>query len=209
MGSLPSINANRDDWVSWKLNTSGKFTTISAYKIFQRNAPNVEWSSLLMGPGKIPRHLFILWLAIRERLPMRDKQWIGQGEDKCVLCDEDEVENHNHMFFMCDFSRKCMTILCSEVKFYWPYTDWKRGIRWAARKWRGKHLVNCSYRILLATLIYMIWRERNSRIFEQKKQTPEVVARRVLNLVKDKLISMNLEDSLQSRAVRRLWHIAW
>ena len=103
MESVPSTHPGRNDWISWKLTKFGKFTTASAYKVFRVDKPKVVWASLLMGPGKIPRNLFILWLAIRERLPMREKVWIGHGETKCVLCDENKIENHNYMFLIAHF----------------------------------------------------------------------------------------------------------
>lgn len=207
--SLPPIHANRDDWITWKLTQSGKFTTSSALTIFRNDSPKVAWSSLFKGPGKIPSHQFILWLAIRERLPMREKPWIGNGETSCVLCNSNSIEDHNHMFFACSFSGRCIEILHERVKFKWQHTYWDRGIMWAAKRWRGKHLINMAYRILLSTLIYMVWQERNTRIFEQKESTPEVVAARILNTVRDRLLTMDLDDSIQCRAVKRLWHIAW
>ena len=140
---------------------------------------------------------------------MREKVWIGHGETKCVLCNENKIESLNHMFFDCTFSRKCVTRLYGEVKFIWPRMTWGRRVLRVAKRWRGKHLVNCSYRILLAILVYSLWRERNSRICESTHKTPEEVAARVLNIVKDKLLTMQLDDSIQSRAVKRLWHIAW
>ncbi|KAL0423595.1 UNVERIFIED_CONTAM: hypothetical protein Sradi_0894300 [Sesamum radiatum] len=43
------------------------------------------------------------------------------------------------------------------------WEDWIVGINWAARRWRGKHIVNASYRYLLASLTYHAWQERNHR----------------------------------------------
>ncbi|KAL2240863.1 UNVERIFIED_CONTAM: hypothetical protein Sindi_0727500, partial [Sesamum indicum] len=39
--------------------------------------PKVDWTSLLSGPLKIPRHMFILWLAILEKLATTDKPWLS------------------------------------------------------------------------------------------------------------------------------------
>ncbi|KAL0439676.1 UNVERIFIED_CONTAM: hypothetical protein Slati_2450600 [Sesamum latifolium] len=44
------------------------FSSATAYDVFHPPGPKVEWSSLLVGSLKIPRHWFILWLAILGRL---------------------------------------------------------------------------------------------------------------------------------------------
>ncbi|KAK4392794.1 hypothetical protein Sango_2057200 [Sesamum angolense] len=46
-----------------------------------------------------------------------------------------------------------------EVRFSWPYRDWIVGINWETGRWRGKHIVNASYRCLLASLTYHVWQE--------------------------------------------------
>ncbi|KAL0420554.1 UNVERIFIED_CONTAM: hypothetical protein Slati_3078300 [Sesamum latifolium] len=63
--SLPIIYGGQDRIV-WTA-PGGTFSPASAYAIFHPPGPTVGWSSLLLGTFKIPRHRFILWLAILER----------------------------------------------------------------------------------------------------------------------------------------------
>ncbi|KAL2240799.1 UNVERIFIED_CONTAM: hypothetical protein Sindi_0721100 [Sesamum indicum] len=43
-------------------------------------------------------HMFILWLAILEKLATTDKPWLSHL-GHCVLCNDDMVESHDHLFF--------------------------------------------------------------------------------------------------------------
>ncbi|PWA58458.1 hypothetical protein CTI12_AA400660 [Artemisia annua] len=55
----------------------------------------------------IPRHAFILWLAILGRLSTQDRlaKWYPGRMDKCALC-EDCLDSHEHMCFKCPYDRK-------------------------------------------------------------------------------------------------------
>ncbi|KAK4384385.1 hypothetical protein Sango_3066000 [Sesamum angolense] len=68
---FPPISEGQDI-ISWKSN-DGSFNTSTAYDLFRLPGPKVVWSSLLLGPFKIPKNCFILWLAIMGRLSTLDK----------------------------------------------------------------------------------------------------------------------------------------
>ncbi|KAL2235680.1 UNVERIFIED_CONTAM: hypothetical protein Sindi_1300200 [Sesamum indicum] len=168
---LPQIHGG-DDRINWRF-SEGRPTTQSLYRLFCPSGPKVGWSSLLSGSLKIPRHNFILWLAIQEKLPTTDKPWMTHLGG-CILCDEDAAETHTHMFFRCRYSRRCLAAIRHHIQFAWPNREWTRDVEWASRKWRGKHIVNVAYRALLGACIYHIWRETNLRRFEHTHQ-PEAV----------------------------------
>ncbi|KAK4380831.1 Retrovirus-related Pol polyprotein from type-2 retrotransposable element R2DM [Sesamum angolense] len=63
-----------------------------------------------------------------------------------------------------------------KIPLPWPYRDWQHGVQWASSRWRGKHVVNAAYRSLLASLVYHIWQERNSRRFQQHSRPPSIWA---------------------------------
>ncbi|KAK4391994.1 hypothetical protein Sango_1977200 [Sesamum angolense] len=62
-----------------------------------------------------------------------------------------------------------------EVRFSWLYRDWIVGINWAARRWRGKHIVNTSYQCLLASLTYHVWQEQNHQRFQGIERTAAIL----------------------------------
>ncbi|KAL0462809.1 UNVERIFIED_CONTAM: hypothetical protein Slati_0168500 [Sesamum latifolium] len=74
---LPQIG--QTDVVHW--NSSIGFTTAEAYRLFNPSGPKVSWFSLLLGPYRIARNNFVLWLAILGRLATLDRPW-WQGTDR-------------------------------------------------------------------------------------------------------------------------------
>ncbi|KAL2248396.1 UNVERIFIED_CONTAM: hypothetical protein Sindi_2691900 [Sesamum indicum] len=154
--ALPIIHGEIDR-IIWQFETR-RPTIASLYKLLDPPGPKVGWSSLLSGSLKIPRHNFILWLAILGKLSTADKPWLSYL-GAYILCDEGAMETHNYLFFRCRYARRCLTMIRWIVQFEWPNREWSRDVEWAARKWRGKHIINLAYRALLAACIYHIWRE--------------------------------------------------
>ncbi|KAL2223883.1 UNVERIFIED_CONTAM: hypothetical protein Sindi_2942600 [Sesamum indicum] len=188
---LPPIHGEADI-IIWRVEPSTKALT----RLFDPPGTKVDWASLLLGSCKIPRHLFILWMAILGKLPTTDKPWLSHLGD-CVLCDG-AMENHTHLFFQCRYSRRCLSEIRKLVRFPWPNRDWANDIDWAARKWRGKHIVNFAYRALLASCVYHIWRERNLRRFEHQQRTATTLASLIVNDVKQMILSINLAYSVST-----------
>ncbi|KAL2224004.1 UNVERIFIED_CONTAM: hypothetical protein Sindi_3039800 [Sesamum indicum] len=204
--TLPQIHGGNDR-IKWRF-LEGRPSTQSLYRLFCPPGPKVGWSSLLSGTLKISRHNFILWLAIQEKLPTTDKPWMTHLGG-CILCDEGTAETHTHMFFRCRFSRGCLAAIRQHIRFAWPNREWTRDVEWASRKWRGKHIVNVAYRALLGACIYHLWRERNLRRFEQTRRSEGVLATCIIEDVKQRIISINLANSISTCALYRLWCIPW
>ncbi|KAL2248173.1 UNVERIFIED_CONTAM: hypothetical protein Sindi_2669600 [Sesamum indicum] len=118
--------------------------------------PKVGWSSLLLGPFKIPRHTFVRWLAILGKLSTMDRPWLSHLDSSCVLFTDGAAENHNHLFFHCSYSRSCLQVIRLTLRFPWPNRPWPTDLLWAASRWKGKHMIYASYRALLGSLIYHI-----------------------------------------------------
>ncbi|KAL2237698.1 UNVERIFIED_CONTAM: hypothetical protein Sindi_0961500, partial [Sesamum indicum] len=73
--NLPIIFGG-EDRVLWRFD-GGQPTTQALYRLFDPPEPKVGWSLLLSCSLKIPRHSFILWLAILGKLPTTDKPWLS------------------------------------------------------------------------------------------------------------------------------------
>ncbi|KAL0415817.1 UNVERIFIED_CONTAM: hypothetical protein Slati_3413600 [Sesamum latifolium] len=206
MTQLPTIYPGNDT-ILWN-NAFGEFSLKDAFSLFIPVAPKVSWSIRFSGKFKTQRHNFILWLAILERFSTMDKPWI-RSPGVCVLCNGQDIETHSDLFFRCSYLSRCLHILKRRVKFHWPHFDWSRGILWASSKWRSKHLIHMSFRTLLAALVYFIWAERNSRRFKGTARSEEAIAKIVLEHIRLRIISVNLDPSLQRHILFRIWHIAW
>ncbi|KAL2252927.1 UNVERIFIED_CONTAM: hypothetical protein Sindi_0087400 [Sesamum indicum] len=196
-----------EDRIIWRFE-NGRPTTQAIYQLFDPPGPKVGWSPLLSGSLKIARHIFILWLAIQGKLATTDKQWLAHL-GPCILCNEGMTETHAHLFFQCRFSRRCLTEIRRTIRFLWPNREWKDDITWASRRWRGKHIINMSYRALLASCVYHIWKERNLRRFDHTERTPTTIALLIIEDIRQRIHSITLTRSVSTRALYRLWRIPW
>lgn len=79
------------DQVSWKLESSGQFSTGSLYREIFRAAPSIDLSGIWK--AKIPAKIKIfLWQMARNRIPSGDqvRKRHGPGDGKCPWCGMDE-----------------------------------------------------------------------------------------------------------------------
>ncbi|KAL2251903.1 UNVERIFIED_CONTAM: putative mitochondrial protein [Sesamum indicum] len=192
---LPRIHGGTDR-IIWK-GSSGKPTTQEFYRAMIPARPKVGWISLLSGSLKIPRHLFILWLAILEKLATTDKPWLSHLGCCFSTCfsTADLVEDASLVFgALYDFSG--LIGIGSEML---------NGVQ----ERRGKHIINISYRCLLGSCVYHIWRERNLRRFEHEESPPSVVANLIVEDVRQRILSIKLPSSISICALYRLWRIPW
>ncbi|KAK4382098.1 hypothetical protein Sango_2905500 [Sesamum angolense] len=68
---LPPLHSSVADCISWR-SSSGKFTFLAAVFSYSADNTRVSWYVLLKGNFKIPRHGFILWMAILEKLSIME-----------------------------------------------------------------------------------------------------------------------------------------
>ncbi|KAL0282723.1 UNVERIFIED_CONTAM: hypothetical protein Sangu_2935000 [Sesamum angustifolium] len=144
-----------------------------------------------------------------EKLSTMDKPWVPGAENGCVLCGGLFGETHDHLFFKCWYSKRCLTILKSKIKFQWPYLEWQRGLIWVSKRWRGTHLINAAFRATLAALVYHLWAERNNRKFSATSASVEYITSRVLEDVRMRILAAECPPSLQPQNLYRIWRLAW
>ncbi|KAL0295648.1 UNVERIFIED_CONTAM: putative ribonuclease H protein [Sesamum calycinum] len=204
---LPPLHSSAADSISWR-SSSGKFTVSAAVSLLQPTTPRVLWYVLLQGTFKIPRHGFILWMAILEKLSTMDKPWVPRAENGCVLCGGLFDETHDHLFFKCSYSKRCLSILRRKIRFQWPFLEWQTGLIWASKRWRGTHLINAAFRATLAALVYHLWAERNNRKFAATSASAEYITSRVLDDIRMRILAADCPPSLQSTNLYRIWHLA-
>ncbi|KAK4383920.1 hypothetical protein Sango_3108200 [Sesamum angolense] len=71
----------------------------------------------------------------------------------------------------------------------------------------GRHIVQAAYRALLAAIVYHIWQERNQRVFRHITRPSSTIARNAIDAIRQKILSIELLDSVSSRGLYRLWRI--
>nr|GEW90938.1 hypothetical protein [Tanacetum cinerariifolium] len=104
--SPPYITEGRNDKVVWK-SYNGRFLDFSVSNVWEsirRHGTLVSWSNLVWFSQCIPRHSFVLWLAMHGKLKTQDNMLHGDRNDRLLytLCGK-IVDSHDHLFFDCNF----------------------------------------------------------------------------------------------------------
>ncbi|GKF47713.1 reverse transcriptase zinc-binding domain-containing protein, partial [Tanacetum coccineum] len=81
-----------------------KFSMNTANTDMNIQYPVVSWWKLIWFSQCIPKHSFIVWLAIQDRLTTQDKfrRWGDYAVNRCCLCCQDS-EDIKHLLFQCPF----------------------------------------------------------------------------------------------------------
>lgn len=104
---IPNLNPKKNDEVKWVRNQNYivNFSISRVWKDMCDQGEKVEWSKVVWFSNMIPRHAFILWLLIHEKLPTQDMiiKWYPNKSMTCSLCGEVN-DSHEHLFFKCKYS---------------------------------------------------------------------------------------------------------
>ncbi|GAB2291197.1 hypothetical protein Dimus_038146 [Dionaea muscipula] len=116
---------------------------------------------------------------MHDRLRTRDRlARMGITTDVgCVLCDHG-FETRDHLFLYCNFASEVRDRLMNRLGLQWVGSSWEDWWRWALKVSVGGTDIARSRRALPATLVYLIWQERNYRIFRHLENSPTSVSMR-------------------------------
>ena len=134
-----------------------------------RRTPSITLSGSQHTP---PHHAFILWIALMNKLYTMDillshqiinsSTWILYGL---------HTKTHEHILFQCIYPAKVWGDLSAKTLFPWPLTPWQSLLQWAASTFRKKDFTHTLPRLVLSTVVYYLWYERNNRIFKHIYRT--------------------------------------
>ncbi|KAK1325788.1 hypothetical protein QJS10_CPA01g01583 [Acorus calamus] len=165
------VGGTHADIPIWMGSKSGTLNAKAAWNFLRTPKPQVPWKGWAWDPGQIPRHSYTTWLALLHKLPTLQKlqnRGITQSTT-CTLCSRD-TEDVDHLFFRCGYS-----------SFIWLSLLAKMGLpRNASRTLLGwveildqLHLQPAMLKVvkvIFATTIGLIWKERCSRIFRSQSR---------------------------------------
>uniref|UniRef100_A0A803Q484 Reverse transcriptase zinc-binding domain-containing protein n=1 Tax=Cannabis sativa TaxID=3483 RepID=A0A803Q484_CANSA len=83
-----------------------KYKIQQGYNLLFAEYDKLPWSNLIWDRLIVPKHRFILWLVLWDRLNTRERlsKFMTTMDAKCVFCSKEE-ETIAHLFFECDYSR--------------------------------------------------------------------------------------------------------
>ncbi|GFY91271.1 hypothetical protein Acr_07g0014670 [Actinidia rufa] len=172
-GSLENAVQRLNQWAP-----NGEFQSKLAYEFFRPKGATVTWPKLVWHNSITPKHSFILWLGLKDRLLTRDKLRDFIEDQSCPLCSF-EAESIDHLFFYCQVGNQIWTEIKSWLGISRAMTTLKSAVKWMIKEARGTGLPAKIKKISLACTIYHIWVARNKRIFEGKTDHTKAIIRRI------------------------------
>ncbi|XP_071739562.1 uncharacterized protein [Rutidosis leptorrhynchoides] len=161
-----------NDVVKWRM-IDGKVAEFSVNVVWHTIRPHADqvlWVNLVWFSQCVPRHAFMVWLLMGERLKTQDKLKIWERKFNsnssitCSLCKQQE-DSHTHLFFSCSYSAR----ICRKGAQIVGMPNW--GLDWKAITdvlipLASRNLARIIVtKIVFGAMVYYIWQERNSRLF--------------------------------------------
>jgi len=137
--------------------------TAQSYDFLHFKCDPVPWAKLVWESWSIPRYNFILWPAVLGKLRTRDRLQFLQINHLCVFYWVDE-ESHNHVFFSCPWASLFWRMIKSWLHLHRRISTINSAIRGLLS---GRNNTDSRMRrVSLGIHIYLIWEERNKRVFD-------------------------------------------
>jgi hypothetical protein len=168
-GGQPAVISLLQSW-----NTAQLFSA-NAYEYLRPKGTPVPWVHVVWESWCLPRHSFILWLTLLKRLRTKDRLRFIDIDVSCVFC-QDHEESHAHLFFACNWTSTLWMKVKSWLRLNRGMTTINSAVRGLHLK--GKAAVTRMKRVSLSIVVYLIWEERNRRVFENSCSPVEPLFRR-------------------------------
>ncbi|XP_022029145.1 uncharacterized protein LOC110930188 [Helianthus annuus] len=219
LNQLPSINLSEGvrDVVLWKdINERlVPFSSSDAWECIRSRGTQVSWYNLVWFSQCIPRHAFVLWLVFRRKLVTQDRirQWNIDNKDCmnlmcCLLC-HNNIDSHHHLFFECKYATEVWKRVNENSAMKAVGSNWNEIVSWLLPRARSRSIATIIGKLLVAATTYFIWRERNSRFFNNQLRPPEKLADHIISNVRLKLKSLKFKDTTHVRQVLQEWEISF
>ncbi|GKB18046.1 RNA-directed DNA polymerase, eukaryota, reverse transcriptase zinc-binding domain protein [Tanacetum coccineum] len=155
-----------------------------------------KWKNLVWFTQNIPKHAFILWMAILNKLSTQDKvrMWGSTDVMRCPLCCND-MDSHDHLFFKCQFANEFWRIVKAKIEVTIADMGWNEIVVRFSQMYTGNSIGSIIRRIGLAASVYLIWKERNCRIFKDEKKSISELAGELFEIMRLRLLSLKTKKS--------------
>nr|GEW39637.1 hypothetical protein [Tanacetum cinerariifolium] len=207
-----NISHNAADQLEWhnELGLSKPFSVATVWSTIRPRNAKVDWCKVVWFSSCIPRHAFNFWLVIKQRLKTQDKlaRWDVSGSlsTVCPLC-ELVPDSHEHLFFECSFSQqiwnhmKSYAVLSSSS----PLLSHIMSIVTPIANRKSSRSVIA--KLVMATMAYFVWQERNARLFKNSKRPVNQVIEVIFSSVRLKLLSCRFKKSKDGVFFAQMWSL--
>ncbi|XP_021985805.1 uncharacterized protein LOC110882000 [Helianthus annuus] len=202
------------DRVIWRTR-DGKDTDYNTYEVWndiRMSQEKVTWENVVWYPQAIPRHAFLMWLIVCKKLKTQDvmSKWRSSGNANynlmcCSLC-VSGPDSHNHLFFECEYA--------SQI---WYGVREKAGMQTIGERLEimnyltqhagSKRAIHIIGKLVVAASAYLVWQERNNRLFTSKKWSANQLIEVILMTIRMKLHTMKFKRTGNIPQVLNDWRL--
>lgn len=175
------------------------FSSKAKWESLRDPSPTVFWHKVIWFKEPIPQNSFMAWLALLRRLPTRDRlrRWGMNVPAACVLC-SNGLESHHHLFFECEYSHSIWNSFASQI-WEQPPLDLHSVAAWIVPQRSPSNAnANALIKLIFQSSIYLLWKERNARIFTNISSPSHTIHLALDRLICDRLLSLPLKASTRS-----------
>ncbi|KAG7582900.1 Reverse transcriptase domain [Arabidopsis suecica] len=164
--TLPTSSSEEDKFV-WEIdgNSGNGFSSSKTWNKLRPRDTEKSWASLIWFKGCTPKHAFTMWVTNLDRLPTMSRlaSWGVQVATTCSLCSGFD-ETRDHLFINCAYTQVLWDKILLRIRMQMQtrFRDWSHLLEWTKEQ-------NCTSPstlrlIILHTLVYSVWRQRNNLI---------------------------------------------
>ena len=138
-------------------------------------------------------------MSTRDRL----QRWGMNVPPECLLCTGSE-ESRQHLFFDCAYSSEVWSFFCSRLHLS-PPTLFEECLRWLKDPTPDDNVL-LIVRLIFQAVIYVVWKERNSRLHTGLCRPPQAIIQEIQQTIKLRLdpLSRSLRMSYSATATTPL-----
>eukprot|EP00253_Pinus_taeda_P014954 PITA_14954 len=176
---------NGRDILRWGNSMKGSFTTKEAYFLTSSqtgNEENPDWK-IIWERNWWPKVSIFIWLASENKILTWDriKKKGFNGPSRCCLCNSDG-ETRNHLLINCPFAK---TLWMNTKRTFGKLENAPSEFNEVVFQW-NKETFQCkvirrAWDLISGFVLWMIWKERNRRIFQNTTKEPEATGRKVVS----------------------------
>ncbi|GKE07894.1 RNA-directed DNA polymerase, eukaryota, reverse transcriptase zinc-binding domain protein [Tanacetum coccineum] len=206
--NVPAFSMRKDSIVWIEESKEVEYSVSVAWRCLRDKWPLVEWRYVVWFSQCNPKQAFILWLAIQEKLLTQDKMliWNSSLDLKCPFC-KTCPDDHNHLFFDCQYSTKVWQHMRSKGRFSSNHLNLKRVVEWLATKKGRNNIWLILNKLILAATVYFLWIERNKRIFKDEARKSDELITIIKRHMVDMLMSLTVKSSRAVVQAARIWDL--
>nr|GEX46447.1 hypothetical protein [Tanacetum cinerariifolium] len=195
-----NISPNAPDQLGWhnELGLSKPFSVATVWSTIRPRNAKVDWCKVVWFTSCIPRHAFNFWLVIKQRLKTQDKmaRWDVSGSlsTVCPLC-ELVPDSHEHLFFERSFSQQIWNHMKSYAGLSTSSPLLSHIISIVTPIANRKSSRSVIAKLVMAATTYVVWQERNARLFKNSKRSVNQVIEVIFSSIRLKLLSCRFKKS--------------